>query len=90
MPEFLVRCQGGGGGGGGTQIFKIEKKISKRIIPQFHIYPHIFCYYISLEAFVLEAISFGRVMVPSLNIDINLPRTHVKLQCEGEPFQFNS
>ena len=37
---------------------------------------------------LLGAISLGMVVVPSLKIVINLPRTYEKLPCKGEPYQF--
>ena len=44
-------------------------------------------FFINFEVFV---ISFGRVVVPSPKIVINLPGTYEKLPCKGEPDRFSS
>ena len=39
--------------------------------------------------YFIEAISLGRVAVPSPRIDINHPRIYEKLDCKGEPYWFS-
>ena len=38
---------------------------------------------------ILTEIYFGRVVVPSPKIVMNLPRTYQALHCKGEPYQFS-